>query len=149
MSNNAVFCISNNNKTVRLTVYRCKPNVFLKQLETTLCNTNNFDIDELVMAFIENGFDLDAETSASFTPADMCTSSLVNWAWLLDTESKMLSYWDVTAALNGLLETIKQDSISPLEYSNWLGSDAVEDYKSQVRESENMLDDIGVIITNF
>jgi len=149
MSNNAVICISDNNKTVRLTVYACKPVVFLMLIEKFLSAVPSSDIDELVMLFLDNGFELDAETSATFTPADMCTSTLVNWAWLLDTENKKLSYWDVTAALNGMQETIEQQSTSPLDYVNWMRSDAVDEYKSLVLEQQRKLNDIGVEIVNF
>ncbi len=153
MSNNAVVCISNNNKTIRLSVYSCKPNVFLTQLDKLISafknSGNSVDIDELVMALIETGFDLEAESSNSFTATDMTTNTLVNWAWLLDLESNTLHYWDVTAALNGMQETIEQDSISPLDYCNWLGSDAVEDYKSAVTNTKNNLTELGVTINNF
>jgi len=149
MSNNAVFCISNNIKTVRVTVYRCKPNTFLLQLEHFLKGLAELDIDELVMVLLDNGFELDAESSGSFTAADMSTSRLVNWAWSLDLNTKELSYWDVTAALNGLQETIEQDSISPLDFSNWLASEAVEDYESQINDSKNKLNDIGINIAHF
>ncbi len=149
MSNNAVFCISNNTKTVRLTVYRCKPNIFLMQLEKALTTVSSLDVDDLVMYFIDNGFELDADTSASFNTADMCTNSLVNWAWLLDLDNKTLQYWDVTAALNGLQYTIGQNSISPLDYSNWLGSDVVDKYKSDIVSCENKLNNIGIKILNY
>ncbi len=149
MSHNAVFCISNNSKTVRLTVYRCKPNVFLTQLERALTTVSSFDIDDLAMYFIDNGFELDNDTSASFTAVDMCTHSLVNWAWLLDLDNKTLQYWDVTAALNGMQDTIEQNSISPLDYSNWLGSDAVEDFEFQVNASERKINNCGIEIKNF
>jgi hypothetical protein len=153
MSNNAVFCISNNNKSVRLTVYRCKPNIFLNQLEkllgSILNNGNDINIDELVEALIENGFDLDSENSENFTAADMCTSTLVNWAWLLDLENNTLKYWDVTAALNGMQDTIEQESISPMDFCNWIGSDAVADFKESVNASESKLKEIGITITNY
>ncbi|MFV2060274.1 MAG: hypothetical protein ACC653_06280 [Gammaproteobacteria bacterium] len=153
MSNNAVFCVSNNIKTIRLTVYRCKPNVFLTQLEKLLDsigkNNNGFDIDAVVMALIENGFDLEAESAGSFTAPVMSTTTVVNWAWLLDLENNVLRYWDVTAALNGMQETIEQQSISPLDYCEWLGSDAVDDYKTAVTNSNNKLSDLGITIVNF
>jgi len=149
MSNNAVFCVSNNIKTVRLTVYRCKPHTFLIELERMLSSINCFEVDELVMILIENGFELDAEFSSSFTPASMTTGVLVNWAWSLDLESKRLSYWDITAALNGIQDTIEQDSISPLDFSNWISSDAVTDYEAQVNESNSKLNELGIEIVNF
>jgi len=149
MSNNAVLCISNNNKTIRLTIYACKPAVFLMQFEKFASSINDFDIDELVTLLLENGFDLDAETSLDFSAVDMCTSTLVNWAWLFDTENKTLSYWDVTAALNGIQETIEQDPISPLDFANWTKADAAEDYKSHVIESNEKLNNLGIKIINF
>ncbi len=153
MSNNAVFCISNSNKTVRLTVYRCKPNVFLTQLEKLLATIKNsgneFEIDEMVMTLIENGFDLDAESNSRFTAQDMNTNTLVNWAWLLDLDKNSLHYWDVTAALNGMQQTIEQDSISPLDHCNWIGTDAVTDYKSAVTAIEGKLKEVGITIVNF
>jgi len=149
MSNNSVLCVTNNLKTVRLTVYACKPAVFLIQLDNNLRATSSFNIDELVTNLLENGFDLDAETSAAFTPADMCSDTIVNWAWLLDVENKTLKYWDVTAALNGIEETIKKESISPLDYLNWMSVDKVEDYKSIIVENEQKLKELGVEIVNF
>ncbi len=149
MSNNAVFCVSDNTKTIRLTVYRCKPNVFLAQLAQNLNALSEWNIDELVMLLLDNGFELDAETAGSFNPADMCTQLLVNWAWLLDLENKTLHYWDVTAALNGMLQTIEQSSISPMDYSHWLASDAIDDYETQVDDSKNKLQNSGVTIANF
>jgi len=153
MSNNAVFCISNNDKTIRLTVYRCKPNVFLNQLDNLITviknNASSIDIDELVMALIENGFDLEAQSESSFTTSDMSTNTLVNWAWLLDLETNSLHYWDVTAAVNGMQETIEQESVGPLDYCNWLGSDAVADYKLAVTNSNNNLLELGITINNF
>lgn len=149
MSNNAVFCITNKIKTIRLTVYRCKPDVFLLQLEKILKTLDNPDIDELVIMLLDNGFDLDFETSAAYTADDMCTHTLVNWAWLLDLDNKTLSYWDVTAALNGILETIEQNSISPLDYANWLGRDVVEDFEFRINERKKNLENIGISIINF
>ena len=149
MSNNAVLCISDNTKTVRLTAYSCKPAVLLIQLDNNLRAINSFDIDELVTSLLENGFDLDADTNAAFTPVDMCTNTLVNWAWLLDLENKTLKYWDVTAALNGLEETIREDSISPLDYLNWMSTDKVEEYKSIIVETEQKLKELDVSIVNY
>ncbi|VAX00687.1 hypothetical protein MNBD_GAMMA22-2837 [hydrothermal vent metagenome] len=149
MSNNAVFCISDNTKTIRLTVYRCKPNIFLKQLTQSLNALDDLNVDNIVMYFLDNGFELDAETSSSFKPVNMCTPLLVNWAWLLDFESKILYYWDVTAALNGMQQTIEQSSISPMDYSEWIASEAVTDYQTQVKNSQSELHNVGITIAKF
>lgn len=149
MSTNAIFCISNTSRTVRLSAYRCKPTVFLTQLIASLSEVGISDFDEIIMHLIDHGFELESESSTEFTAKDMNTSLLVNWAWLLNLNTNTLQYWDVTAALNSMQKIIEQESISPMDYSNWIANDAQQDYQNLMIKLHLKLKNLGITISHF
>lgn len=74
----------------------------------------------------------------------MITPLLINWAWLLDLKNKELKYWDVTAAVSGIEETISEPPLDPSDCLLWMPSSEKAEMEPALDEGIKSLKEIGV-----
>jgi hypothetical protein len=149
MSTNLVLCVTNENTTVRLTRYRCKPVIFVNLLGSLLAEIATLELADVISILESNSFDIEESNDQSFTIDSMNTPTLINWAWLLDLKNKELKYWDVTAALSGLQETLSAPSLDPLDCLLWMNASEQVEMKSALNEGLEVIQKMGVSVVNY
>jgi len=156
MSTNAVLCITDNQSTIRLTKYRCKPASMLTLLERAISNAESLTLSAVVDSLKAIDFEIDVSQDGSeaifnsgFIAAQMQDSNIASWAWMLDLEAKTLSYWDVTACLDGMEQTVAGVAESPLDYLVWVGDSDKEELCWLFNQSDASLKTLGITLVNF
>lgn len=149
MSTNLVLCVSDEDYTVRLTKYRCKPVMFLNLLGSLLAELPSLVLTDVEEVLVNNGFEVEQTYDQEFSSFMMQSSLMVNWAWLLDVKNKELKYWDVTAALDGLDKMISGPSIDPLDCLQWMSISEQEEMSGAVTEGIHAVQKAGVTVVNY
>lgn len=72
MSTNAVLCVTDGKHTVRLTKYRCKPPLFLKQLADRLASAAELTMAQVTGILSNNGFEQEADLPTPFKATEWC-----------------------------------------------------------------------------
>ena len=158
MSTNAVICITDGNKTIRLTRYHSKPTVFLSLLITVLRKVDRLTLDEVKSALLSEGFETDvqhavegrpeAKFNGPFQPGMMQASLPVNWAWLLDVAQQNLSYWGVMACQQGITDTVAGSAESPLACLDRIAAHEKDEMRASFMHSFGQLESLGIRIVN-
>ncbi|MCK5334787.1 MAG: hypothetical protein KAQ67_01430 [Gammaproteobacteria bacterium] len=149
MSTNLVLCVSDENTTVRLTKYRCKPAIFLNLLANLLADVSLLVLEDVVAVLEKNGFEVEESFDDEFSAEKMNASLLVNWAWLLDLQNHELKYWDVTAALDGLSKVVSGPSLDPLDCLQWMGLSEQGEMTLALEESIKAIQKTGISVVNY